>query len=278
MLTRGLGIFEAMRAPVAPWAIESIVFFSIQYLKMNDAIFRVNDIPIYGYGTLAVFAFLWGSFVFFKKTSESHFEDRSILDSVVLSAFWGFILGRLIFALFNLNMFWNHLPRLFLLTNYPGLDRFGVIAGIALGLWLCLRKIKGRFVDWFDLMALGITAGAAVFFAGLSLLVSMWQFVVLAVLCLIAFIYFWNVESKYRTFDWYRNNKTSARSGLISGFSVSLWGLLYLLEKVLTGSYAWPVGVWSGVLFVGGLILVYIRSGRTVTEDIKNIQKHGKKQ
>lgn len=30
MLIRGLGIFEAMKAPVAPWAIESMVNFSIQ--------------------------------------------------------------------------------------------------------------------------------------------------------------------------------------------------------------------------------------------------------
>jgi hypothetical protein len=267
-----------MRAPVAPWAIESIVFFSIQYLKMNEAIIRINNIPVYGFGVLAVFAFLWGSFVFFKKTSESHFEDRSILDSVVLSAFWGFILGRVVFALLNMGMFGNHLSRLFLLTNYPGLDRFGVIAGIAFGLWLCLRKIKGKFMDWFDLSALGITAASAIFFAGLALLVFMWQFIVISVLYLAAFIYFWNVEGKYRIFDWYRNKKTSARSGFIAGFSISLWGLLFLAEKFLTRSYLWPVGVWSGILFVGGLVLVYIRSGRTVADDIKNILKHGKKQ
>lgn len=30
MLMRGLGIFEAIRAPVVPWAIESIVDSSIQ--------------------------------------------------------------------------------------------------------------------------------------------------------------------------------------------------------------------------------------------------------
>lgn len=30
MLIKGLGIFEAMRAPVAPWAIESMLVSSIQ--------------------------------------------------------------------------------------------------------------------------------------------------------------------------------------------------------------------------------------------------------
>lgn len=245
---------------------------------MNEAIIRINNIPVYGFGLLAVVAYLWGSFVFFKKANESHFENRAILDSVVLSAFWGFIVGRIVFAILNMGMFGDHLSRLFLLTNYPGLDRFGVILGIALGLWLCLRKIKVKFMDWFDLTALGISAGTAIFLAGLAILAFMWQYIVLALVYLIVFIYFWNVEERYRTFAWYRNNKTSARSGFVAGFSISLWGLLFLVEKILTGNYSWTVGLWSGILFVGGLVLVYIRSGRTITEDLKNILKNGKKQ
>ena len=245
---------------------------------MNEAIIRINNIPVYGFGLLAVIAYLWGSFIFFKKANESHFENRSILDSVVLSAFWGFIIGRIVFAILNIGMFWNHLPRLFLLTNYPGLDRFGVILGIAFGLWLCLRKIKVKFMDWFDLTTLGISAGTAIFLAGLAILAFMWQYIVLALIYLLVFIYFWNVEERYRTFAWYRNNKTSARSGFVAGFSISLWGLLFLVEKIMTVSYYWPIGLWSGILFVGGLVLVYIRSGRTITEDLKNILKNGKKQ
>lgn len=245
---------------------------------MNEAIIRINNIPVYGFGLLAVIAYLWGSFVFFKKANESHFENRSILDSVVLSAFWGFIVGRVVFAILNIGIFWDHLSRLFLLTNYPGLDRFGVILGIAFGLWLCLRKIKVKFMDWFDLTALGISAGTAIFLAGLAILAFMWQYIVLALMYLLVFIYFWNVEERYRTFVWYRGNKTSARSGFVAGFSISLWGLLFLVEKIMIGNYFWTVGLWSGILFVGGLVLVYIRSGRTAMEDLKNILKNGKKQ
>ncbi len=272
-----MGIFEAIKAPVEPCAIESIVVFSIQYWEMNDALLRINNIPIYGFGLLVVFSFLWGSFVYFKKANESNFEDNVILDSVVLSAFWGFILGRLIYAVVNFGMFWNHWSRLFLLTNYPGLDRFGAIFGIAFGLWLCLRKIKDKFLNWFDLVSLGISAGTAVFYAGLAIMAFMWQFVVFAVAFLLVYIYFWNVEGKYRTFDWYRNNKTSARSGFISGFSISLWGLLFLAENFLNSKLSWQVGLWAGLLFVGGLVLVYIRSGRTVADDINLVFKHGKR-
>lgn len=244
---------------------------------MNEAILRINNIPIYGFGLLSVFAFLWGSYVFFKKANESHFNDKMILDSVVLSAFWGFIVGRLFFTITNIGMFWNHWSRIFLLTNYPGLDRFGVVAGVALGLWLCIRKNKEKYIDWFDFMALGIVSGTSIFLAGLSVIAFVWQYVVLTFLFLAVFIFLWNVEDRYRTFGWYRNNKTSARSGFITGFSVSVVGLLYLAEKLLTESYVFTVGVWSGLLFVGGLLIVYIRSGRVFSDDIKTIFKHGKK-
>jgi hypothetical protein len=54
-------------------------------------------------------------------------------------------------------------------------------------------------------------------------------------------------------------------------------GGLYLAERLLIGSYDWRVGLSSGILFVAGFVLVYIRSGRTVAEDIKNITKHGQR-
>lgn len=230
---------------------------------MNEAIFRINDIPIYSFGLLAVFSFLWGSFVFYKKGIESHFEDKVIFDSVVLSAFWGFIVGRLAFAILNYQVFFGHWSRLFLLTNYPGLDRFGVIIGIALGLWLCLRKNKEKFLDWFDLVVLGVSAGMSVFFAGLAVIAFRWQFIVLAFLYFVFFILFWNIEGKYRTFGWYRKKKTSARSGFITGLSIASWGALFLVEKLLLTSFVWQIGLWACVLIVGGLFLVYIRSGKT---------------
>ena len=244
---------------------------------MNEALIRINNIPIYGFGLLAVLSFLWGSFVYYKKAVEVHFEDKIVLDSVVLCAFWGFIVGRVVFAILNWGTFWNHFSRIFLLTNYPGIDRWGVLIGVALGLWLCLRKSKAKFLDWFDLACLGISSGTAVFLAGMAIMAFMWQYIVLAVLFLGAFIYFWRAEETYRVMDWYRNNKTSAKSGYITGLSVAAWGLLLMTELWLNRSLTWQYGLWSGMLFVGGLVLVYIRSGRTVKDDIKIVFKHGKK-
>ncbi|KKT53775.1 MAG: hypothetical protein UW48_C0024G0006 [Microgenomates group bacterium GW2011_GWC1_44_23] len=115
---------------------------------MNEAVLRVSNIYIYGFGLLAVLSFLWGSFVFYKKSQESHFEDFHILDSVVMSAFWAFIVGRLAFVALNMATFWNHFPRILLLSNYPGIDRWGVILGIALGVF-----ISGKWKTNIELMS-----------------------------------------------------------------------------------------------------------------------------
>ena len=238
---------------------------------------RINTISVYGFGILAVASFLWGSFVYFRKSLESHLEEKIILDSVVLAAFWSFIFGRLVFAIFNFEIFWQHWSRLLLLSNYPGLDRWGVVIGMGIGIWLTLKKSNGKLVDWLDYLAIGVSAGMSVFFAGLALITFVWQFALLAVLYLLAFIYFWRIEYRYRTFSWYRYNKTSAKSGLILGLSIAFWGVLFLTEKILLSSFSWRVGLWAGMLLVGGQILVYIRSGRTIKDDLKIIFKNGKK-
>jgi hypothetical protein len=244
---------------------------------MNEAVLKINDISIYGFGLLATLSFLWGSFVFYKKALESHFEDFHILDSVVMSGFWAFIIGRLAFVALNMSTFWNHFSRILLLSNYPGIDRWGAVAGIALGIFFSIRRIKARFLDWFDLTCLGILSGGAVFFSGLFLLTRVYGYLIEAVLYLALFALLWNVEDKYRMFEWYRAKRTSARSGLISGFSISFWGLMLIFENAVLRQMNLAGTLWGSLLFVGGLVLVYIRSGRTVAEDIKNIFKHGRK-
>src|SRR5258706_14280654 len=100
---------------------------------MDEAIIRLGNIAIYGFGLLAVFSFLWGSFVFYKKATESHFEDASIFDGVVLAAFWGFIGGRLFFVVFFMGSFWDHWSRIFFFNDFSGIYKWGGFFWLALG-------------------------------------------------------------------------------------------------------------------------------------------------
>lgn len=244
---------------------------------MDEVIIRLGNFSVYSLGLLAVFSFLWGSFVFYKKAIESHLDDLAIFDAVVLAAFWGFLGGRLTYVILNPISFWNHWSRMFLLINYPGLDKWGVFLGLALGVFLTTRRIKGKFMDWLDLACLGVSSGMAIFYIGLAGLSFSWKDLLFGFLYLSLFVYFWKMADNYRTLSWYRGKKTSARSGLISGFSISAWGILAVAEEILSPKSGSLMIVWGVILLIWGVVLVYIRSGRTWSDDIKIISKHGRK-
>ncbi|EKD52591.1 MAG: hypothetical protein ACD_61C00297G0001, partial [uncultured bacterium] len=207
----------------------------------------------------------------------SHFDEHHVLDGVVMSAFWAFIVGRLLYVILNMSIFWNHFSRIFLFSNFPGIDKWGVLLGIYIGIFWTVRRVKAKMIDWMDLVSLGSLAGAAIFYGGLAWLTISWLYIVVGIVGLIIFIFLWDAEDKYRTYSWYKGNKTSAKSGLITGLTLSCWGLMSLIEGLLLRRVTAGLLIWAGLLFVGGMVLVYIRSGRTASEDIKTILKHGRK-
>lgn len=243
---------------------------------MNDVLL-VSGLAIYTLGLIAVLSYLWGSFVFFKKSREAHFEDNLLLDMIVVSAFWSFMMGRVFYVILNLGVFWNHWSRVFLLSAYPGLDRWGSVIGILVGGFLIMRKKKGKYVDLTDLLSLGFLSGASVFWMSFNLIKFSWQSVLLGAVYLVAFIVLWQLESTYRLISWYRGPKTSARSGFVSGFTLSFLGLVNFLESWIhknrsVGSLTLSIG-----LFVVGLVVVYIRSGRVLVDDINSLKIWNKK-
>lgn len=239
-------------------------------------LFRLNSYAVYSFSLVVVISFLWGAFVFYKKAIESHFDDISVLDAVVYIAFWGFILGRLAFALLNWNEFSGRLSRIFFLKDFPGLSQWGMLAGLLVGLWFLAKRIKAKYIDWLDLVALGFSATLPVFFAGLCLIQFNWIYLGTAIVLSLLFGYFWKAEDEYRTYSWYRNKRTQAKTGYISGAVLSLYGLLNLIFFVIFKGKLIDV-LLSVFLIVAGIVLVYIRSGRTLKEDIKNISKYGRK-
>lgn len=244
---------------------------------MSDTVINLGGVPVYMLGLLVTFCFLWGGFVFYKKSIEAHFDDEAILDMIVLGAFWGFLLSRLGFVLSHLTLFWGHWTRVFLLTNYPGLDRWGFLVGLFLGLYWLTRKMKYKFLDLLDLACLGVLSGMSLFWVGLSLVLFRWQHILIGSLLFFGFLLFWNLEKSYRLIGWYRAQRTSARSGFVSGFGLTFLGLLFGLEQVIYRSVSVRSVIWVTVMVVSGLLLVYIRSGRVLNEDINSLKIWKKK-
>jgi hypothetical protein len=236
----------------------------------------VSGASIYTLGLVSVFCFLWGSFVFFKKSDETHLDQTTIFDIIVLSAFWGFIVGRIGFVIANMEIFYKHWTRIFLLTNFPGINRWGILLGFILGIFIMVKKKKGKYLDYFDLAALGYFSGVSFFLLGLSIISFSWENVVLAVLNFGFFLLFWKLEKSYRLISWYRASKSFAKSGFVSGFSLVAIGTLYLIERAMSRLFG-TIDLLSIILIISGLVLVYTRSGRILTEDIKSLKIWKKK-
>lgn len=239
-------------------------------------LFRVNSYVVYSFSLLTVVSFLWGSFVFYKKAIESHFEEFPVLDTIVFVAFWSFIWGRLVFFLTNWGIFKDHWSRIFFLKDYPGISHWGLVIGIFFGLFLSLRYLKVKYVDWLDLVMLGLIGALPVFFAGLALILFKWFYLVMAVVLALAFGFFWKAENEYRTYSWYRYKKTQAKSGFLSGSGMIVFGLVTIIDQLFSSKTVLEMAI-GACLIVAGIVLVYIRSGRTVKEDIKLISNYGRK-
>lgn len=239
---------------------------------MIDYVFNIGGVSIYGLGILISFCYLWGAFVFYKKAIEEHFGEEPLLDIIVLSAFWGFIFGRIGYVLLHMDIFWKHFSRILLIFNYPGVDRWGALIGMILGALWVANKMKYKFVDLLDCLALGVLAGNSFFWVGISIIGFRWQFVVLGILYFLMYVVFWHLSKTYRLIDWYRAARTSARSGFVSGFSVFVLGAVFLLEVLMLSKLNLVVVLWSLLLIVLGLVMVYIRSGRVLKEDINSLK------
>ncbi|KKT34924.1 MAG: hypothetical protein UW99_C0026G0008 [Candidatus Collierbacteria bacterium GW2011_GWC2_45_15] len=238
---------------------------------------KIDTVTIYGYSAILAIAFLWGAFVAYKKAIEAHLDDVHVLDTIVLAGFWSFVLSRLSYVMLNLGLFWGNWPRILFLKNYPGLDHWGLLLGVVVSIMIVTRNYRQKFYDWFDLAMLGMVAGMSVYFAGMAIASLSLLSIGGSLTSLGMFIFLWRAEKVYRTYSWYKNKKTQAKSGFLSGVALSYYGLTHFILLVLSpGARLW-VMIVNLLLFVGGFVMVYSRSGRSLSEDLKFKLRHGRK-
>jgi hypothetical protein len=236
-------------------------------------VINFSGVNIYTLGLFAAFSFLWGSFVFYKKSSETHIDESSVLDAIVMVAFWGLLVSRLGFVLLNLPVFMKHWGRVFMLSEYPGMNRWFALIGFLLAVLFSVRKKKGKHFDYLDMFALGYLQGVSLMWAFLSLVGFEWQKILIGSLYLAGAIWLWRMEKTYRFLDWYKGNKTYARTGFVFSVSVAMVGALYLIELLTYSVNFWYLYLFGFATVIFGLALLYIRSGRMIEEDFKIIKK-----
>ncbi|MDO5561710.1 MAG: prolipoprotein diacylglyceryl transferase [bacterium] len=239
---------------------------------------------IYFFNIFLVLAAFLGSFIFWRRLHQNaNYKEFIIFDIFLLSIFLGFVGGRFIFILLNWPRFgWNVLSW-FDMIHYPGIAViFAIaIAGFSCKLQLAKQKIaKLEIMDyWAQATCFGlIFYSMGLFFAGEHSGYLTNSFLGInfpglamknhplqlynAVFYLGLYIYLNYLEKNYRTYNWYRGNRSSADTGFLVGVFLFASGLYSLITLTLgPAQFYWynfslDWIIYLLVTFIGGSILL----------------------
>lgn len=255
---------------------------------MMPVIFSVGPITLYSFGVCLFVGFFLALFVIWKKGREENFEEVKMFDVVLLASFWALIAARVGYIILNFDLVGNNPVGWFNLIGRPGYSYHAAFLG---GLASLIRECKKRKWDFFEFADI-VSIGVSVFtifvwlgaflngygygkvtesFLGLNFpglegkrfpvqLYGMASYLGI-------FSYLWWVEGRYRTFEWYKAYKSSARSGFILFNFFILAGLTGTLLSFLSqdGLKFWFIRMdilfWFALTLVG-VTGIWIRSSK----------------
>lgn len=248
---------------------------------MNEILISFGRFSVYTLSVFIVIAFFWGCFVIYKKGLEYHYNTDSLLDFAVLLGVFGFVFARLGFVLMHLDIFVSNWVRIILLTAYPGYDYPGLVAGLVLAVAFLAKRQEIKFYEGLDLVGLGLPAAVAferigrVLAGQTTLFLGAPKELLQAFLYLLVFVWLWKAEREYRTFEWYRFRRTQARPGFVFGAFLFLSGIITGISYILPSVNFYYL-VLGGASLIAGIALIYSRSGRSLSHDVKLIPLVGR--
>jgi prolipoprotein diacylglyceryltransferase len=254
------------------------IFFELPF-------FKVKSLTV-----LVVLAIFFSSFVFWRKGKEEHYDTFEVCDAFLLSGVFGLLIGRLAFVAFHWASFGQNLLYIFNITGKPGNEP---LIALSAAIWFMYsHAIKNKW-DAFEILDFYVTAisfGMILVYAGFFLdgsyggtFTSMpWGIITSGtfekthpaqlyslLFYLFAYMYLRKVEYIYRTLEWYRSGKKTAQSGFIFSTFLIFAALFHLLTQpmrlpsLLVGGIILDYIIYS-LMLVFGLVLLYIRSGRSL--------------
>lgn len=190
---------------------------------------------------LVIFIFLavfFGAFVFYRLIHQrASYKEFEVFDCFLLSLLFGFITGRLIFIAINWPNFEFNISRWLNFLSFPGISVLVAIftSGIFLKLLLARRKITDwEILDyWSRATCLGLvfynlglfldgtgggyitTSPLGLSFPNLTTKIHPTQ-LYSAIFYLLIFFLLAHLEKNYRTYGWYRGNRSQAKTGFIT--------------------------------------------------------------
>lgn len=259
----------------------------------------VGPFRLYSFGLLVFLGYFFGLFVIWKRAREEHFFDEHVFDVVLSVSLAAILVARVVYILLHGERFGFSPLTWVNILGEPGLSLPGLFLGLGAGLWSAVNSRKWDFFEFADIFVVGVALAMAIGWVGaflngttLGIPTALPWGVTFAGLYdkrhpvqlyaglgyAFLFWFLWWVEAKYRTFEWYRVGKSSARNGFLTFAFLVFSGLLGMMTTALSVAEVTVGGIrpealfWLGV-FILGVGGVYWRSGRRATEDFEFLKK-----
>lgn len=254
---------------------------------MLPVLVSIGPITIYTLLLIMLLAVVAFFYVVWRRGRDLHFEEVALFDTVLVALVWFFIGARIGYILLHINDFSIHPTYWVNIFGKPGLWLpTGWLAG-TMSLYLQARHRKWDFYLLTDVVVPAaalvqtlMAFGAFLNGTGYGRETMWWigvQFPHLyekrLPIQLVEMLWFgglyaclWWVEGAYRTFSWYKGNKSEARSGFVTacyliGAGLGLW-LMSLLRAQATLLFSIAIEPWLYmVVSFGGVYLLYRRWG-----------------
>lgn len=242
-----------------------------------------------GAGAAVAIGVVGGLYFFWQKAKEENYELWQTFDGLFLSGLVALIVARITYILLHLQTFPLRPLALVNIFSHPGLwSMAGLVAAYAVilrtarkqkkdvwELWDFYTLLVTWFMVWWWLsrFLLGAAAGTS---TTLPIGIMFPQRVepahpiqlYAALFYAVLFRYLWWAEPRYRFFIWYRSKKRTAKPGFITAMFLIFTGLFGVLTSFIQYPFMMVFDfelnqILSAIMFVAGLILLYVRSGQS---------------
>lgn len=256
---------------------------------MLPTLFAFGPLVIRSLTLLVIVALVGVAFLFWRKAREEHYDEMEIFDVFLASSLAGLVASRIAFIVFRFPQFGFDPLKWLNIFGHPGFNLSIGLVAAALFLFRQAEKRKWDAYEIIDFWVIGTSFGLAAFWLGMLLdgtsfgyATSMpWGVVFPGVfekhhpvqLYFSAFFfalfgYLSWAEYRYRTFGWYRAGKNTAQTGFLTSIFIAATGLFSLIMLLVRpgqftiARFSLDLVVYA-VMFVGGLVMLFIRSGRS---------------
>ncbi|MCL2110387.1 prolipoprotein diacylglyceryl transferase [Microgenomates group bacterium] len=258
---------------------------------LRSVLFSWRGIELQTIPLFLVVGLLSGIFVYWRKIKyDSEYSEYEAVDGFLRSLLGGYLMGRAVFVLMNIDVLGLYPLNWINVVLYPGFNELSaLVASGGLLFWWCK---KHKFEAWMvlDFWVRSAFLGFAIyklgyFAAGLGFgnATSMpWGIVFphtitphhpvqlyLAAALGIMFFVLGKIEGNYRTFLWYRGKRKTAQAGFVLSIGMISFGMINLglswlkPASFMMGSFMADYAIYAAFIVIG-LIIMMVRSGRKI--------------